>query len=398
MKKSMWFGAGLLAVLAGPVQGDEVAAWRIVVGDQAAPVVQVLDFADGRELARYDLAGPAALTAGPAGRLVYAAQGSAGQVAVIDTGIGFESHGDHAHLLVTPPRLLDARFEGKKPSHLVGHDGRMALFFDGEGAARIVAEHAILDGKAEPREIRTAAPHHGVAAAIGRATLVSVPHPERPAEELPIGIEVRDEAGARVGDLAACRDLHGEAASGDLTAFACAEGVLLATVEDGAPVVRRLDYPAALPAGKATTLDGGRSLRWFLGNWGPSAVVLIDPSADEAFRLVTLPSRRVTFAIDPVRSARAFVVTEDGQLHRLNALTGKIDASARLTGPYSMDGHWRDPRPRLAFADGRLLVSDPNAARILVVAPDTLAVERTIPVDGLPYTIVAVGGVGEGHH
>jgi hypothetical protein len=42
------------------------------------------------------------------------------------------------------------------------------------------------------------------------------------------------------------------------------------------------------------------------------------------------------------------LLTEDGQLHLLNVISGEITKSVKITEPYSMDGHWRDPRPRLA--------------------------------------------------
>ena len=54
----------------------------------------------------------------------------------------------------------------------------------------------------------------------------------------------------------------------------------------------------------------------------------------------SFPTRRVHFAVDPIRSRFAYVITEDGQLHKVDVLDGRIAQSLRVTEPYSMDGHW----------------------------------------------------------
>ena len=261
---------------------------------------------------------------------------------------------------------------------------------------RIVDEANVLEGKPAIREIATAAPHHGVAIAMGDHVLATEPNFEKP-DELPIGIRVTDRSGAKVGEINACPDLHGEASSGNLIAIACAKGLLIVSEEAGKPAISFLPYDAALPAGKSTTLAGGRGLQYFLGNYGPSAVVLIDPKAKEAFRLVDLPTRRVHFTVDPIRAKYAYVFTEDGSLHRIDVVAGKIDATLKLTEPYSMDGHWSDPRPRIAVAGDRIIVSDPLKSLLHTVDARTFEQTADIAVEGKPFNLVAVGGSGETH-
>jgi hypothetical protein len=62
-----------------------------------------------------------------------------------------------------------------------------------------------------------------------------------------------------------------------------------------------------------------------------------------------------------------------------------------------MDGHWRDPRPRVAVAGEEIFVTDPAPGVIHVVDVESFAKEREIKVEGQPYNIVAVGGHGEHH-
>lgn len=381
---------GLTVVSGLAASADEGGTFRLIVADHTAPVVRVID-SDGAVTATFDIKGPASLARGPSGTIVYAIQSDADVVQAIDSGIVLSDHGDHADLKVNDPQLLDTAMTGKRPVHFIVHDGRIAVFYDGEGLARIYSERG-----GEPRVVETAAPHHGVAATVGDAVLVSIPHPEDPSK-LPVGIRMLDESGAQIGEDHACPDLHGEAASGSLMALACATGVLLVRPDgDGQPKVEHLAYGSDLPEGKSTTLLGASGLQYFVGNYGPDAIVAIDPSAVK-FTRVQLPTRRVHFAMDGERPQLVYVFTEDGQLHSINALTGSIEASLALTGPYSMEGHWRDPRPRLAVAGDEIFVTDPISGLIHVVDIGSFTKDREIKVDGMPYNIVAIGGHGEHH-
>ncbi|WP_156342943.1 metallochaperone AztD [Devosia sp. A16] len=323
-------------------------------------------------------------------------QGDADRVSAIASGIALDDHGDHADLDVVAPQLLDAAVVGDKPVHFVEHRGDIALFFDGEGVARLLSERDWLAGDATTRDLKVAAPHHGVAAPVGEYTLISRPNIADPTA-LPVGIDVYGADGAAIGDLQACPELHGEASSGDTLAIACAAGLLLVREAKDGPKLEVLAYPASLPEGKSTTLLGGVAMQYWLGNYGADRVVIIDPSAAEPFRLVDLPSRRVHFAIDPQRVKYAYLFTEDGALHRLDVVSGAIDRTLPLTRPYSMDGEWSLPRPRLAVAGDHIAVTDPLAGTIHLVDAETFAPARDIPVTGTPYNIVAVGGSGATH-
>lgn len=375
---------------------EEKTAWRLFVSDHAEPVINVVDALTGNKIDTLPLKGPASLYRSASGRTVFAVQGKADAVSAVSTGIAFEDHGDHGDIEITAPRLTGTEITGTKPSHFVEHGGEFALFFDGEGAARILDEKTALEGGTSVREIKAEAPHHGVAAVYGDYVLLSEPNKEKP-DELPVGIRVVDSAGKRVGDIHTCPDLHGEATSGNLLLFACANGILLVRDADQGPSIEHIDYPASLPSGKATTLLGGKGLQYFLGNYGADRLALIDPSAKDMFRLVDLPTRRVHFAVDPIRPRFAYAFTEDGQLHQVDIVEGKIAQSVKLTDPYSMDGHWSDPRPRVAVAGDRIVVTDPLKGQLHLVDATSFARTGDIPLAGKPFNIVAVGGSGETH-
>ncbi|WP_322887437.1 zinc metallochaperone AztD (plasmid) [Sinorhizobium medicae] len=378
-------------------------AWRLFVADHTQPVVRAIDFADGKELGRYDVKGYAALTVSASGQTVFAAQSDQDIVHLIKTGIDFSEHGEHRDLKVSDAALLPVALEGKRPVHVVPHDDYAIIFYDRGGVAEIVDEAALLEGKkAQVRTVDATKPHHGVAITMGQHVLVSVPNTEIEPEpdKLPprIGLRVVDEKGNQVGEISKCTDLHGEAMSARLVAFGCKEGVLVARPGgiDG-PKLEMLPYPSDFPKGHTGTLLGGKAMQFFLGNYGDDKVVLIDPDSSEPYRLITLPTRRVDFLLDPATPANAYILTEDGDLHVLDVVKGEIVRKGRVTEPYSKDGHWRDPRPRLAAADGQIAITDPRHSLVRVVDAETLKEIRTIPVEGQPFAIVAVGGSGASH-
>ena len=391
----------MAATLGGTALADDdahdVTAWRLFVADHADPVVRVIDALDGDQLDSFTVKGPATLHRTSGGETVFAVQGAQGEVHAIRTGISFHDHGDHADIDVDDPELLHVHIEGAKPAHFVEVQGNIAQWFDGEDEVRVFSEKAVLDEKPEVRTANVVAPHHGVGVPYQNHVVVSIPNPED-ASKRPVGARVVDFDGNTVGEDVACPGLHGSAGSGSLYALACDPGLLLIKQENGAPVIEHLPYAASLPEGSSSTLIGGRGLQYFIGNYGPDRIVVIDPSEGEnGFQLVQLPTRRVHFAADPIRPRFAYVVTEDGQLHKIDVLDGRIAQSIRLTDPYSMDGHWSDPRPRIAVAGDNVVVTDPLNAKLHLV--DAEAFEKTgeIAVEGKPFNIVAVGGSGKAH-
>lgn len=394
-------GASALALALGMTGGaradEDLSTWRLFVSDHGKPVVSVIDAMDGDLIESFPMKGPATLYRSESGKTVFAVQGDADTVTTIASGIALEDHGDHADIDVEPPRMTGAEFTGGKPAHFVEHDGQIAVFFDKEGRAGVFGEREALDGKAEARDVRAAAPHHGVVVPFGQHLLVSVPNPDDPSKA-PVGLQVQDRDGNPVGDVIKCVGLHGEATSGNLVAIGgCEDGILIVQEGDQGPEIAALPFPGDLKEGRTSTLVGGRGLQYFMGNHRPDSIVLIDPTDEPVFRSIALPARRVHFAADPVRPRFAWVLTEDGQLHRIDVLGGKIDRSVGVTDPYSMDGHWSDPRPRVAIAGDSVFITDPLAGRIHRLDAETLEKGEDITVEGAPFNIVAVGGSGVSH-
>lgn len=376
---------------------ESVTVWRLLVADQEASVINVIDAVDKEVIDSFELSGPAALHRSSSGETVFAVQGATGVVSAINTGIAFHDHGDHADIDVSSPALLDVEFTGDRPAHFVEQQGYIAQWFDGEDTARFFTENAVLDGQSEVRTANIEAAHHGVAVPYQHHAVVSIPNAED-ASQRPIGARVVDFEGNRIGEDVACPGLHGSAGSGSLYALACSTGLLIISTNNGTPEIEHLPYPESLPEGSASTLLGGKGLQYFVGNYGADRIVIVDPSqAEEGFQLVQLPTRRVHFTVDPIRARFAYVFTEDGQLHQVDVLSGELTQSLRLTEPYSMDGHWNDPRPRIAVAGDNIVVTDPATETLHFVNAERFEKVDEMALEGKPFNIVAVGGSGMSH-
>lgn len=391
---------GALAAIAPPAWADdEAVAWRLFVADHTSPIITAIDLDQPDQRWTFDVAGPAKLYPSPSEALIIAVQSDNDQVDFLSSGLALDSHGDHADIEVSDPAAIGA-IEGPRPSHVVTHDGEVAITFDKGGYASILGEGAILEGTLAEERFPMNVAHHGFVATMGDHFVSSIASEEPvEADAAPprVGIGSFAADGTPISDMHVCTDLHGEAFSGSFLLAGCKEGIVALDTSAGPDAFTMLPYPADFPEANTGTLLGSPAMQIFLGNFGADSVVIVDPTTEPYFTRVELPFRRVDFILDPAKTQIAYILTEDGSLHRLNMLSAEIEQSAQITQPYSMDGHWRDPRPRMAIADDRLILTDPLDATLRVIGTEDLAEIETIAVEGIPYNVIAVGGSGLTH-
>ncbi|WP_126978982.1 metallochaperone AztD [Frigidibacter oleivorans] len=394
-------GLAALPLLAAPAHAEEAEArHRLFVADQAAGRITVIDLAEGGGRWSFDIGGPARLYPLAGGSVIAAVQSDGDRVQFLDSGMTLSDHGDHADLEVADPALLEGDLTGAYPVHVVSHGGETAINFDQAGYAAILDDRDLAEGRIAPVTFPQARAHHGFVAGFGEVMLGSVASdaPASAEGSVPrLGLAAFHRDGTAAGPVQTCTAIHGEAVSGTMLAAGCREGVLTAMVEGDSVAYRMLPYPADFPEGTTGTLHGGRAMQIFLGNHGADGLVVIDPEAEPHMRRIALPFRRVDFGLDPVDPATGWALTEDGSLHGIDLLQATVTDSLRVTGPYSMDGHWNDPRPRLAMTGDEVLVSDPAAEAVHRVAVDGLRLTGTIGVEGLPFNMTLAGGSGVAH-
>lgn len=380
---------------------DSVTLYRVFVADHAEAKVKAfdLDKPDNRWVFTTD--GQSKLFAVDDGAAIVAVQSDSDAVHFISTGIALNAHGDHADIEIAEPQAVAHKLAGPRPFHVIDHHGKAIVNFDKGGYAEIIDTHALTHGALETSRLEQERAHHGFAAPVGDHWVTTVAT-DTPVAGTRIGLQAVAADGAPIGDVATCTGIHGEAFSGAYLAAGCKEGVLTVTAGEDGPVFQMLPYPADLPGDQMTgTLLGARSMQAFLGNYGADGLVVIDPVDEPHFHYIELPFRRIDFALDPADFRFGYVLTEDGSLHRIDILKGSLVENARITAPYSMDGHWNDPRPRMAMAGDEIVVSDPNAGVVRRIAKDSLQETGVIAVGGMPYNVAVAGGSGvvhEGEH
>ncbi|MBN7809274.1 metallochaperone AztD [Agrobacterium rosae] len=380
---------------------ESVTLYRIFVGDHKDPKVTAFDLRKPEKRWTFDTVGQNKLYSVNEGASVVAVQSDNDAVNFINSGISLHSHGDHSDIEITDPSALEKSLTGPRPFHVIDHNGKIVINFDKGGYNEIIDAHELTDGEIETTRLKQARAHHGFAAPVGKGWVTTVAS-DAPVEgdtaPTRIGLRAVKEDGTPTGDVATCTGIHGEAFSGAFLAAGCKEGILTVTASAGGPVTKMLTYPSDLPSGETTgTLLGAKSMQVFLGNYGAKGLVVVDPADEPHFHYIELPFRRVDFALDPANARFGYALTEDGTLHQINVLDGKISKSAKVTEPYSMDGHWNDPRPRIAMAGDDIVMSDPDAGMVRRISKTELKEIATIKVEGKPYNIAVAGGSGKVH-
>lgn len=377
---------------AGKSTSTEAA--RLVVSDAVAPKISIIDIAGGRAIGSLTVKGVSRLHAGPSGRYVYAVQADADQVAIVDTGIATDSHGDHDDIKITRPRLMPTRLEGARPSHVTHDTTRVAAFFDGDGTARVFPERDLVAGRTRTiQRTETGAKHHGIIQPIGRHTAVTVP-PD--GDGLPNAIELRGPDG-KASQRMNCDRLHGEGQTGRFVAFGCADSVVIYEIGRNGVTSRSVSYPASLPTGRMIrNMSGAAGFTFLVGDFGPDGMIVFDPSAaDGDFRFISLPSRRMHFHLQREPGDKLFVIVEDGTLLRFDPINGQRTGEARVTDRYSMEQGVM--RPRIASVGRYVAVSNPAAGEVVILDGDTMQERQRVKVGGSPFDLLAVGGAGHVH-
>jgi outer membrane protein assembly factor BamB len=370
----------------------EEAAIRLVVADGADGAVRVVDLATEDLLAELELAAPARVY--DAGRHALAAVRTADRLEILDIATWEQPHGDHFHYYAGTPTVTDAGVDADDPTHVVVHGGLAAVFNDGDGSVVVLDTHALGTDDQVIGRFDSGAAHHGVAVAIDDVVLVTTPVE---GEALPDGVAVLDiETGSELERFGDCPELHGEATVGEFVAFGCADGVLVMERHDDHWHAHRIERPAG--AERTGTLVAGSDPTIVIGNLGREALVRLDLVAETA-TVLPLPVPMSSFAFDPERDV-VLVVTVDGQVHRIDPVSGEILHSESAVAPFELPtGHGGPPVPSIVVAGDRGYLTDPAAGAVIELGiVDELRIARRLEVGGTPASVAVAGLPGRSTH
>ncbi|MBO1438726.1 hypothetical protein [Meiothermus sp. CFH 77666] len=344
---------------------------RLVVADGKTGLLQVLDLEKGELVGRFTSPGPANVYSAPGGQYAFAIHREQNRVTIVYGGLGLEDHGDHKDLTLQTPYIWATVNTGPKPTHFKSHGNQIVIYNDGDGTM------AVFDARKlglvpDFREIATGAPDHGAPVALERAVL---------AGSLNRGVvEVFTLGGRKITEFAGCPRLHGQAVLGGTIAYGCSDGVLLVEQQGSGFIARKLPNPTGTPERvRVGTLIAHSMYPFFIGNFGQGLARI-----DSSIRPMPLPAAPVRFQFD--RNGLLVVLTADGSLHTLEASTGKVLASLKVSEPITASGEGA-VRPGLTTGDGVAFVTLPDKGEVLEVDLGRLQIKRRFNVGGNPASV-----------
>ncbi len=381
-RRTVWLVASLLLGLpawAGP--DDAKHPGRLVVADGKVGMLRVIDLEKGEVMASFSAPGPANVYTAGNGMYAFALHREQNRVSVVYGGLRQEDHGDHKDLVVEAPYILQTFTTGPKPTHFSSHNGMATIFNDGDGTVAVIDEKS-LGLNLRMFEIATGAPDHGAPLAVGNLVL---------AGSLNRGVvEVFSRGGQKITSFSGCPRLHGQAVLGNRIAYGCSDGVLLLERQGNGFVSRKLPNPAAAPQNaRIGTLVSHGKYPFFIGNFAQGLA-----RVDSQISVYPLPANPVRFGFD--KDGVLVVLTADGSLHTLEAPTGRVLKSLKVSEPFTLSGEGV-VRPGLALGDGKAFVALPDKGEVLEVELSSLEIRRRFQVDGTPGSLAWLWVDGERH-
>lgn len=353
--------------------------------------VQVVDAQKGKVLGDFQRPGYLRLGPGGDGRHVLVTDGD--HFRVLDTGAWSRQHGDHYHAYETTPFLTDMTFDGSKPGHAVEHDGRMALFYDGEGRISTYDPEGMGVAKPKTTDLTLPAAHHGVALTRADGSIVHTLGDEEGRRTVAISKD-----GKVIAKNDQCPDVHGEAVAGKAIVLGCKDGAI---VVEGTTLTK-IASPG--PFGAIATQAGSQDSPVTLGDLKTDAAayaahkrerstkISLVNSQTRKIQVVQLPAAYTFRSLGRAANGDGLVMCADGKLRRIDVKTGKILKEIKVTAAFTEPEDWQQPRPSLAVEGDNAYVTEPATKKVHVVDLASNAVTSHIQLTQVPDEIIAVKG------
>jgi len=335
--------------------------------------------------------------------------GDNGVVNFIDSGAEWEDHGDHGHLHLSTPKVLDLEFSGARPGHVTTHADKTVIFFDGiEGSVpaeiRLLTEAGIAEGSVLATH-HDSIRQHGAAQAWDDYLVSTVRLPE---ESGPTQVLISERHGDHFHSETlfdqpeyACPHLHGSAQNTGYIAFGCGDGVLLVEAHGDHFHAHKIAHTTRISsvfgdAGSISFVGAGRN-----SNDDPVSLFAINP--------VTETITSITYDKTP----RAYAFAEGGELFLVLDTEGGLTAfdtetwtvaGARLQVTAAAEASGQTFRLTVSGDGETAYVADVGTQQIRVVDIHDwkLEADKAIPLDFVPGLILWVGTSeeedGHDHH
>jgi hypothetical protein len=356
---------------------------RLLVASLDGPELLVLDAGDGDVLARFTIPSPGRVYQLPNAQYAGVVNREANRVTFVHSGLSAVDHGDHMDLLQGTPYVLKTVNLGPMPTHFFAQGNDIAVYNDGDGSM------AWLDARLLGISL----------------DFVQVPGPEADHGSLAVvdgyliggglreqGVRVFDRSETQLAAFGGCPGLHGQATLGNAVAFGCSDGVLIVEVRGGGTfAANKVGNPASSPEGaRVGVLASHPSSPVMVGNFG-QGIAIIDPAAG-SLTPVALPAAPAAMRFGD--DGDLMVLTLDGALHRLDAVSGAVLASVQVVDEVVTG----QPRPALALMGDHAFVTDPAHGAVWMVDLDHMEVETHVDLPFAPGSIAVMAIPGAVTH
>lgn len=347
-----------------------------------AGTVTHLDLLDESESEIGSIDAPEAMTTD--GRYSFADTGDG--VEIVDSGVWTWDHVDHFHYYRADPALLGS-VEGDGAATIATTNssttGGTGLSFAGSGDAVLLDTEALSKGEIREQFRLEREPHDGFVVPVGSFALVT---------------EAVDGIGARVAAYTAGGEPTGaeedcSSPTGTITTrvgavIGCADGALLAHVDDGELVVERVLYPADAPAGAVASFDNREGRPTAAGLASSTDIRLLDTRA-RTWTLLTAPTPLVHVTAVDDEDGHLLALAEDGRMLVLSATDGSVLAeTVPLVAASLVDG----ATPVLVADQHRAYLSAPSEKQLFEIDyADGARIARTFDTATEPAFVAETG-------
>ncbi len=253
---------------------------RIAVLSAESNNAVIVDLDDAEQLDTFALTYDSSrLTASADYRYAVISARTEGHVGFIDGGLWREDHGDHLHDYEQAPESAHLELHGAKPTHVVKHDGQLAIFFDGDADAgtpasvQVLTDNDITNENEHLPTLNYAMNMHGVAEPRGEYLIATVRRDDADstsgAKILPdqVGVYHKHDEEYEQDHLfeLTCPDLHGAAQNEEHVAFGCGDGVMIVTQEGSEFSASKIANTDAISGARIGTLLGHEESESFIG-------------------------------------------------------------------------------------------------------------------------------------
>lgn len=364
--------------------GEVSVGARYIVSSETAVHVLNEKF---EEVQKFDI-GSGAFTVADAGRYVFVRDAAnKDSYTLLDSGLYVEDHGDHLHPYEEAPILAKSEIAANKPTHMISHAGRTAIFNDGSGKVDVYENAQLSTDELKQSFVYEGAAHHGAAVPLSTGEL-AVTYVANEGDALPTGVKIVDTAGnetARVTDH--CEGLHGTAYTGEGATEKLAFGCIGKVVVYDVATKKATDVPLPDVGARVGTVKIGEASNYFVTNYSvegqeQNKIGVVNAETAE-FRLVELPAAYKS-ALLAAPNNQAYVLAADGNVYHINLDTAKIETTIAALNPFNLD----EEAPALFMANSKVYVMMPSFQKIYAVHGNHVHEEAKL--DFVPTAITAV--------